>query len=75
MAGARRSTMMININGGSGNRQRLSSSRLIPKRGQVKAGIAIGLAHSLSAIFSLNNNNNRRSSGSNLLAKPSRTIQ
>ncbi|KAF9587938.1 hypothetical protein IFM89_006263 [Coptis chinensis] len=64
MAGARR---MMKVNGA--NTQRISG-RPIPKRGQVKAGIAIGLAHSLSAIFSLNS---RRSSSRLNMAQPSRT--
>ncbi|KAI6705036.1 hypothetical protein NL676_007998 [Syzygium grande] len=37
-----------------GGMSRRSSSRLIPKRGQVKVGIVVGLAHSFAFIFSLN---------------------
>lgn len=64
MAGAR--TM---INGGS--RQRVSR-RPIPKRGQVKAGIVVGLTRSLSAIFSLNSTS---SSGRLLSRKNTHTSQ
>ncbi|KAL9234101.1 hypothetical protein vseg_009008 [Gypsophila vaccaria] len=35
-----------------------NSDRLIPKRGQVKAGIAKGFANSLVSILSISNNNN-----------------
>ncbi|KAL5730114.1 hypothetical protein ACHQM5_002981 [Ranunculus cassubicifolius] len=38
------------------------SSRLIPKRGHVKLGIAIALVHSLSTIFSLSHHHSRHSS-------------
>ncbi|KAI3434051.1 uncharacterized protein J3R85_006839 [Psidium guajava] len=40
------------INGGGLSRR--VSSRLIPRRGQVKVGIVVGLAHSFASIFSLN---------------------
>nr|DAD23007.1 TPA_asm: hypothetical protein HUJ06_024470 [Nelumbo nucifera] len=51
MAGAGR-TMM--------NSSQRFSSRPIPKRGQVKVGIVVGLAHSFAALFSLSN---RRAGG------------
>ncbi|KAI3434056.1 uncharacterized protein J3R85_006846 [Psidium guajava] len=38
---------------GRGMSRRISS-RPIPKRGQVKVGIVVGLAHSFASIFSLN---------------------
>lgn len=41
-------------NGGVYSSHRFSSGRLIPKRGQVKLGIVLGLAHSFASIFSLN---------------------
>ncbi|KAL3740198.1 hypothetical protein ACJRO7_021469 [Eucalyptus globulus] len=44
------------INGGTSRR---ISSRPIPKRGQVKMGIVLGLAHSFTSIFSLNLRNRR----------------
>jgi len=47
MAGSR--SAMVN---GGGFSPRLSG-RLIPKRGQVKLGIVVGLAHSFASIFSL----------------------
>ncbi|KAF7847539.1 hypothetical protein BT93_E1917 [Corymbia citriodora subsp. variegata] len=40
------------MNGGGVSRR--ISSRPIPKRGQVKVGIVVGLAHSVASIFSLN---------------------
>ncbi|KAF7847536.1 hypothetical protein BT93_L2862 [Corymbia citriodora subsp. variegata] len=40
------------INGGGTSRR--ISSRPIPKRGQVKVGIVVGLAHSFASIFSIN---------------------
>uniref|UniRef100_A0A3Q7F470 Uncharacterized protein n=1 Tax=Solanum lycopersicum TaxID=4081 RepID=A0A3Q7F470_SOLLC len=49
MAGARKETMMMN--GGSISR-REEYGRPIPKRGQVKMTIVLGLAHSLTSIFS-----------------------
>ncbi|KAG2685295.1 hypothetical protein I3760_10G118800 [Carya illinoinensis] len=49
MAGAR-SVPMIN----SGNFYPKFSGRPIPKRGRVKLGIVVGLAHSVASIFSLN---------------------
>ncbi|KAJ4703402.1 putative Transmembrane protein [Melia azedarach] len=39
------------INGGSYS-QRFGSGRMIPKRGQVKLGIVLGLANSFASIFS-----------------------
>ncbi|KAL5772522.1 hypothetical protein ACOSP7_012126 [Xanthoceras sorbifolium] len=42
------------INGGVGYSQRFTAGRLIPKRGQVKIGIVLGLVHSIASIFSLN---------------------
>uniref|UniRef100_A0A0A0KLE0 Uncharacterized protein n=1 Tax=Cucumis sativus TaxID=3659 RepID=A0A0A0KLE0_CUCSA len=35
-----------------GNLSRKCSDRLIPKRGQVKLGIIVGIAHSVTSIFS-----------------------
>ncbi|TXG47318.1 hypothetical protein EZV62_026612 [Acer yangbiense] len=55
-AGTTRNSMMMMINsGGRGgySHQRNISGRLIPKRGQVKLGIVLGLAHSFASIFSL----------------------
>ncbi|KAG5622655.1 hypothetical protein H5410_007873 [Solanum commersonii] len=49
MAGARKEIMMMN--GGNMSR-REEYGRPIPKRGQVKMTIVLGLAHSLSSIFS-----------------------
>ncbi|KAK4858621.1 hypothetical protein QYF36_019519 [Acer negundo] len=53
----RNSMMMMMINGGGGrgcySHQRNMSGRLIPKRGQVKLGIVLGLVHSFASIFSL----------------------
>ncbi|KAI3434055.1 uncharacterized protein J3R85_006843 [Psidium guajava] len=43
----------------SGGMSRRISSRPIPKRGQVKVGIVVGLAHSFASIFSLNLSNKR----------------
>ncbi|KAF8029364.1 hypothetical protein BT93_E1916 [Corymbia citriodora subsp. variegata] len=43
---------------GGGVSQRISG-RLIPKRGQVKVGIMVGLAHSFASIFSLSLRNRR----------------
>ncbi|KAF7847540.1 hypothetical protein BT93_L2864 [Corymbia citriodora subsp. variegata] len=43
---------------GGGVSQRISG-RLIPKRGQVKVGIMVGLAHSFASIFSLGLRNRR----------------
>ncbi|KAF7852014.1 hypothetical protein BT93_L1108 [Corymbia citriodora subsp. variegata] len=37
----------------SGGVSRRISSRPIPRRGQVKVGIVVGLAHSFASIFSL----------------------
>ncbi|KAJ4980262.1 hypothetical protein NE237_031099 [Protea cynaroides] len=48
-SGGRMTTMM---NGGENFPARRHSRRPIPKRGRVKAGIVIGLAHSLAALFS-----------------------
>ncbi|KAG2685296.1 hypothetical protein I3760_10G118900 [Carya illinoinensis] len=48
MAGARTVPM---INGGSSSPR--FSGRPIPKRGRVKLGIVVGLAHSFASIFSL----------------------
>ncbi|OAY26324.1 hypothetical protein MANES_16G038800v8 [Manihot esculenta] len=48
MAGARAAM----INGRKISRS--SSGRPIPKRGQVKVAIVVGLAHSVASIFSLN---------------------
>ncbi|KAK1557708.1 hypothetical protein Q3G72_030058 [Acer saccharum] len=46
--------MMVNSGGRGGySHQRNISGRLIPKRGQVKLGIVLGLAHSFASIFSL----------------------
>ncbi|KAI3971964.1 hypothetical protein MKX01_030165 [Papaver californicum] len=47
MAGGRRSVSLIS----SVDSQRFSS-RPIPKRGQVKAWIVIGIAHSFASLFS-----------------------
>uniref|UniRef100_F6GYY0 Uncharacterized protein n=1 Tax=Vitis vinifera TaxID=29760 RepID=F6GYY0_VITVI len=58
MAGGRRA--MIN----GGNFSQRFSGRPIPKRGQVKVGIVVGLAHSVASIFSLGgrrSQSNRRS--------------
>ncbi|KAK3188075.1 hypothetical protein Dsin_027636 [Dipteronia sinensis] len=53
-AGTTRNSMMTMINGGGGGySHRRISGRLIPKRGQVKLGIVLGLAHSFASIFSL----------------------
>lgn len=41
--------MMMSFN----SNRRMEYGRPIPKRGQVKAAIVSGLAHSLSSIFSL----------------------
>ncbi|KAF5186323.1 hypothetical protein FRX31_024090 [Thalictrum thalictroides] len=73
MAGGAIATARRTMN--SGSRQRLSR-RPMPKRGQVKAGIAIGLAHSLSAIFSLNNTRSRSSTTTtaSLVANPRRNV-
>ncbi|KAG2685293.1 hypothetical protein I3760_10G118600 [Carya illinoinensis] len=49
MAGARSVPM---INGGYFSPK--FSGRPIPKRGRVKLGIVVGLAHSVASIFSLN---------------------
>ncbi|KAH6790581.1 hypothetical protein C2S51_005587 [Perilla frutescens var. frutescens] len=51
MEGGRRDMMNVNINGG-GSWRRTEYGRPIPKRGQVKAAIVSGLAHSLSSMFS-----------------------
>lgn len=51
MAGARGSGMM---NGGRRSFPRRCSGRPIPKRGQVKVGIVVGLASSVASIFSRN---------------------
>ncbi|ESR62490.1 hypothetical protein CICLE_v10017282mg [Citrus x clementina] len=50
--GTRNGTM---INGG-GCSKRYASGRLIPKRGQVKLGIVLGLANSFASIFSPSSN-------------------
>lgn len=50
MEGGRREMMSLNISGGSSWR-RAEYGRPIPKRGQVKAAIVSGLAHSLSSMF------------------------
>ncbi|KAL5730106.1 hypothetical protein ACHQM5_002973 [Ranunculus cassubicifolius] len=55
-----RSLSVTTIQQGSSRRVVCSSSRQIPKRGQVKARIAISLARSLSAIFSPNNSSSRQ---------------
>ncbi|KAK4347104.1 hypothetical protein RND71_033443 [Anisodus tanguticus] len=47
MAGARKEMMMMNM-----SRRVEEYGRPIPKRGQVKVTIVLGLAHSLSSIFS-----------------------
>ncbi|KAJ6402021.1 hypothetical protein OIU84_014153 [Salix udensis] len=47
MAGARWLTIFI-----GGKLSRGFASRPIPKRGQVKVAIAVGLAHSFSSVFS-----------------------
>ncbi|KAK9152619.1 hypothetical protein Sjap_000099 [Stephania japonica] len=44
MAGSRRTTVTV------GSRRRYYS-RPIPKRGQIKAGIAVGLAHTVASLF------------------------
>lgn len=54
MEGARREL----INGG--NPSRGFSGRPIPKRGQVKVAIVLGLVHSFSSIFSHSNRTTRR---------------
>ncbi|KAK3188076.1 hypothetical protein Dsin_027637 [Dipteronia sinensis] len=49
MAGARRAM----INGGNfSKRFSAATSRPMPKRGQVKVAILVGLAHSVASIFS-----------------------
>ncbi|KAJ6979002.1 hypothetical protein D5086_022211 [Populus alba] len=48
MAASGRSVM---INGGSYSQQRFYG-RMIPKRGQVKVAIVLGLAHTFASIFS-----------------------
>uniref|UniRef100_A0A2N9GY52 Uncharacterized protein n=1 Tax=Fagus sylvatica TaxID=28930 RepID=A0A2N9GY52_FAGSY len=52
MAGARRE--MIN----GGNISRTLSGRPIPRRGQVKVAIVLGLVHSFSSMFSPNSRAN-----------------
>ncbi|CAN4083982.1 unnamed protein product [Withania somnifera] len=53
MAGIRKeTTMMMMMNGGNNMSRREEYCRPIPKRGQVKVTIVLGLAHSLSSIFS-----------------------
>ncbi|KAL9452590.1 hypothetical protein AB3S75_008387 [Citrus x aurantiifolia] len=54
-----RNGMMIN---GGGCSKRYASGRLIPKRGQVKLGIVLGLANSFASIFSPSSSNKRASS-------------
>ncbi|KAK4347103.1 hypothetical protein RND71_033442 [Anisodus tanguticus] len=46
MAGVRKEMMMMN------GARRVEYGRPIPKRGQVKVTIVLGLAHSFSSIFS-----------------------
>ncbi|KAF8029368.1 hypothetical protein BT93_E1920 [Corymbia citriodora subsp. variegata] len=46
---------------GRGSSRRISP-RPIPKRGQVKVAIMVGLAHRLSSLFSLNLRNKRAGS-------------
>lgn len=57
MAGARREVI------GGRNLCRRFSSRPIPKRGQVKVAIVLGLVHSFSSIFSLSPRAGRRGGG------------
>ncbi|KNA24425.1 hypothetical protein SOVF_015780 [Spinacia oleracea] len=58
MAGGARRSM---INGGSESQRSTSSpGRPIPKRGQIKGRIVMGLAHSVVAIFSLGTPSQRR---------------
>ncbi|GAB4826889.1 hypothetical protein Ancab_033767 [Ancistrocladus abbreviatus] len=53
-AGARSLTSRLSGRGSvSISRRRRSSGRPIPKRGRVKIGIVVGLAHSVASIFSL----------------------
>lgn len=47
MAGARKAVL------DGGNLSQRFSGRLIPKRGQVKVAIVVGLLHSVSSIFTL----------------------
>lgn len=47
MEGGRREMMNLSMGGG----RRAEHGRPIPKRGQVKAAIVSGLAHSLSSMF------------------------
>ncbi|OVA13914.1 hypothetical protein BVC80_1781g54 [Macleaya cordata] len=56
MAGMRRTT----INGA--NCQSSFGDRQIPKRGQVKAGIVVGLAHSFAAMFHFHLSSTRHAS-------------
>ncbi|KAJ0082830.1 hypothetical protein Patl1_10851 [Pistacia atlantica] len=49
MAGARSAMTMIK---GGNLSKRLSSGRPIPKRGEVKVAILVGLAHSVASLFS-----------------------
>ncbi|CAL5409769.1 hypothetical protein ACSBR2_014717 [Camellia fascicularis] len=57
MAGARRE-MMINGQNSSG---RCTSSRPSPRRGQVKVAIVLGVANSLTSLFSSKNGSPRLS--------------
>ncbi|KAL4333696.1 hypothetical protein GQ457_07G028840 [Hibiscus cannabinus] len=59
MAGVRRET----INGG--NFSRRIAGRPIPRRGQVKVAILLGIAHSVASIFSPTS---RRAAASNFLS-------
>ncbi|CAK8577778.1 unnamed protein product [Lathyrus sativus] len=49
MGGARSNNGMMN---GGGRRSMICQRRPIPKRGQVKVGIVVGLAISVASIFS-----------------------
>ncbi|CAL5213420.1 unnamed protein product [Lathyrus oleraceus] len=48
MGGARSNNGMMN----GGGRRSISQRRPVPKRGQVKVGIVVGLANSVASIFS-----------------------
>ncbi|CAN4083981.1 unnamed protein product [Withania somnifera] len=52
MAGGRKEIMMMMNGGNNMSRRDEEYGRPIPKRGQVKVTIVLGLAHSLSSIFS-----------------------
>ncbi|KAG5561509.1 hypothetical protein RHGRI_004525 [Rhododendron griersonianum] len=53
MADARREVMIDRRN--SMGAERSNSGRLIPRRGQVKAAIVVGVANSLASLFSSKN--------------------